>query len=123
MQNLNIMKTCNAFIRNLRLSAVMLLCVASALLTPPHAALAQGDPQDGLAQVDPQDVIAQPPTVSSVAIISAAPTTGYYKAGDTIQATVTFDEAVNVTGGPAVNVEHRWCEARRLYKWGVAARL
>ena len=122
LQNVNIVKACNAFIRNLRLSAVMLLCVAGALLTTPQTGLAQVDPQDGVEQVDPQDglaqidpqdgleqadpqdVVAQPPTVSSVAITSTAPTNGYYKAGDTIQATITFNESVNVTGTPQVTL-------------------
>ena len=50
--------------------------------------------------MDPQEVVAQPPTVSSVGISSIAPTNGYYKAGDTLQATVSFSEAVTVTGTP-----------------------
>ena len=43
------------------------------------------------------------PTVSSVAM-SSTPNNGTYTTGDTIQVTVTFDEAVNVTGTPQLTL-------------------
>ena len=91
------MESCNTFIRNLRLSTVLLLCVAGLLLTPPPGAFAQ-EPEPGQEQApEPEQV--PPPTVSSVAITSIA-SNGYYKVGETIQATVTFSK--NVTGTPTL---------------------
>ena len=48
-------------------------------------------------------VDATPPTVDAVAITSS-PKNGTYKIGDTIQATVTFSEAVTVTGTPQLTL-------------------
>ena len=76
LQSVNIMKTCNTFIQNLRLGAVLLLCVAGALLTTPQDAIAQAK-------------------VSSVAISSDAGTDNTYKTGEKIQVTVTFNKAMN----------------------------
>ena len=100
MQNLNIMKTCNTFIRNLRLSAGILLCIAGALLAPPPSAFAQEPEPVQAPEQAPEQVPA--PTVSGLAITSTPTSNGYYKAGETIQATVTFSK--NVTGTPTLTV-------------------
>ena len=45
------------------------------------------------------------PKVSSLRISSTAPHNDYYKKGNTIQATVTFDNTVNVTGTPQLTLK------------------
>ena len=45
------------------------------------------------------------PTVSTVAITSSPPNDGTYKAGDTVQATVSFSEGVTVTGTPQLTLK------------------
>ena len=65
----------------------------AAVLT--HAALS--------AQTD-HKVDTTSPSISTVAITSSPGTNGTYKKGDTIQATVTFDETVMVTGTPQLTL-------------------
>ena len=109
------MESCNTFIRNLRLNAVMLVCVAGMLLTTAPSAFAQEpEPEQAPVQAQapepvqapeqtpaPEQAPEPPPTVSGVAITSVA-TNGYYKTGDTIQVQVTFSK--NVTGTPTLTV-------------------
>ena len=45
------------------------------------------------------------PTVSSIAITSTANSSNIYAAGEKVQATVTFDENVNVTGTPQLTLK------------------
>ena len=74
----------NMLTRNLLFGVLMLLLIAGALL---------GTPQDALADA---------PTITGVAITSDPGTDKTYTKGDTVEITVTFSEAVNVTGGFSV---------------------
>ena len=65
----------------------------------PEAAFAAVSLAEGSSGSSSPNVDAIKPTVSSIAITGTAPTTGFYKQGDKIQATVTFSEVVNVTTG------------------------
>ena len=68
--------------------AILLVVVVAALLFGPGAASGQGAP-----------------TVSSVAVTSNAGDDDTYAKDDVIQITVTFDEAVDVTGTPRLNID------------------
>ena len=93
------MKTGNTLNRHLRLSAVLFLLIAGALLTTPQDALAQA-------------------TVSSISFTSDPGADKTYANGDKVQATVVFSEAVTVTGTPQLELKFQYVSNEANYKSG-----
>ena len=93
------MKTSNTLNRHLRLSAVLFLLIAVALLTTPQDALAQA-------------------TVSSISFTSDPGADKTYAYGDKVQATVVFSEAVTVTGTPKLELQFQYIKQKAAYKSG-----
>ena len=93
------MKTGNTLNRHLRLSAVLFLLIAGALLTTPQDALAQA-------------------TVSSISFTSDPGTDKTYANGDKVEVTVVFSEAVTVTGTPQLELKFQYVSEKINYKSG-----
>ena len=72
---------------------------------------------EGSTESPSHNVDAIKPTVSGIAITGTAPTTGYYKQGEIIQATVTFSEVVKVdTSSPLLTLKIGSADRKAAYK-------